>query len=825
MSLREVGVRGAGSYERGSRHRNRDGSRDSRDEIARQQRRRDHERRRRDGGETRPNGGSALSLENIDSRSQARQIEHQSSLRSLISSSDVDSSEMEEEILRQITEEGLLDGIDLDNLDMTQEDELSERIADAYRQRHGTRPRSQDTHAEESRGSGRRYRRTHLEQPQRRQAGRSPGALDQTASSSHPPVSRPHLLEAYPIRNGHRRRTSSDHRRQTSPIPGRPSSEVQRQAARSATDLSDRPQTSGSHRRHVASNSRSASIGASSEERRQASRSTTDVSSPLQHHVTRPADLSNHGRRITDSEPQVIHSRDHPRVNATHNPRPRDSEAVATVHTPSIISNVPRLPTHTSSPTQVSSSQLPDQSNSTEVSLGQRAPYPLDDPTSTARPSSSSSKLPQTQPVQYPEPSITCSRCGTPNLEYELHHNCSVCLDGNFNICLRCYRRNLGCLHWYGFGNAALLRYQRRSQPAGYPSNHTFPHILVGHRYIRPTPEGVPSLNRASSPMAVENPSKRLQSGVFCSVCFTFANNCFWKCDVCNEGEWGFCSPCVNQGKCCTHPLLPLAHASSNPMVRSSSAAQRSEASFATTLPSRSSSDDHIAKATFPGEAYKPLTFSIKCQICTYSIPPSISRFHCPQCNAGDYDVCTKCYLNLVSTGRISPENSHKGWRRCLELHRMIVVGFQDSPSGQKRVVVNELVGGHAMDDDALLTSDQTSLTAHGYTWRDGAKVQVRNSSKQSSHPNASTSPSQPLLPKKFPPNGGAGMRLSASWSYWPEEDTERTLAFPKGAVISEVVDINGDWFWGIYAGAKGFLPGNYGKVIEVVTSAAGEGS
>ncbi|KAJ6181655.1 hypothetical protein N7485_000297 [Penicillium canescens] len=64
-----------------------------------------------------------------------RRIEHQSSLRSLLSLSS-DAETMEEEILRQILEEGLLDDIDLDNLGPRQEEELSERIADAYRRRH-----------------------------------------------------------------------------------------------------------------------------------------------------------------------------------------------------------------------------------------------------------------------------------------------------------------------------------------------------------------------------------------------------------------------------------------------------------------------------------------------------------------------------------------------------------------------------------------------------------------------------------------------------------------------------------------------------------------
>ncbi|KAA6412685.1 MAG: RING finger domain-containing [Lasallia pustulata] len=61
----------------------------------------------------------------VDRGSQARQIEHQSSLRSLLSGSEGSSAEMQEGILRQITDEGLLDGIDLNNMNIAQVDELS----------------------------------------------------------------------------------------------------------------------------------------------------------------------------------------------------------------------------------------------------------------------------------------------------------------------------------------------------------------------------------------------------------------------------------------------------------------------------------------------------------------------------------------------------------------------------------------------------------------------------------------------------------------------------------------------------------------------------
>ncbi|KAI4205512.1 MAG: hypothetical protein LQ350_000291 [Teloschistes chrysophthalmus] len=78
MSLREVGVRGPGSYERGTRHRTADRRRDNNEEPS----------RRRQAQQGSAETGSF------------RQIGHQASLRSIMSNSEIDSSEMEEEILR-----------------------------------------------------------------------------------------------------------------------------------------------------------------------------------------------------------------------------------------------------------------------------------------------------------------------------------------------------------------------------------------------------------------------------------------------------------------------------------------------------------------------------------------------------------------------------------------------------------------------------------------------------------------------------------------------------------------------------------------------------
>lgn len=796
MSLQEVGVRGPGSYERGTRHRNRDGSREPRDEEARRQRRRDNDRRRRDDRPGASNRDTNESSASASSRSQARQIEHQASLRSLLSGSSVDSTEMEEEILRQIVEEGLLDGIDLDSLDLAQQDELSERIADAYRRRHGRRSRAEQNRNEESRGSTSRTPQTNVEQPRHRQQGRSPGTMDQSTNSSHPPISRPHLLEAYPPSHERRRRTSSDHRRQTSPATGsasaRVSSDVRREATRSATDLSDRPRTSGTGR-------------------------------------TRPTALPSQERRTTD--PEMYRSRDHSRGNLPQTPRTRESTATgASIDQTGSTSN-PQVATSIEPPTQTPSLEVPDRTARAGAIRSQ--PFPLSlDALDTSRPSSSSSHVAVVQPVLYPEPSIKCDRCNKPHLEYELHQNCCSCLEGNYNLCLRCYRQGVGCVHWYGFGNNAMQRYERQTPPGGYPPNHALPHILIGHRYLRPV-SALQSAVENTQQMTSENPAKRLQSGVFCSNCSTFANDCFWKCNVCNEGEWGFCNPCVNQGKCCSHPLLPLAHSLTKPEGHPPSAQHR-KASFATTP--RLSSGPLSSIASFPTGSYTPLNFSIKCHICTSPIPSSSTRFHCLQCHAGDYDICTTCYMRLVSNRSITLENGYKGWRRCLKGHRMIVTGFQDSPIGQRRIVVNDLVGGHALKEDFMrpdTSEPRQGPTKEEWSWREGQGRQARpitnrhvsasastvsSASSATISSSSSASPPQPQpQTQNFPPDGGVGLKMLARWSYWPEEGAKNELAFPKGAVLLEAEDINGDWFWGVYAGAKGVFPGNYATVIEVV--------
>ncbi|MCJ1303787.1 hypothetical protein MMC08_006598 [Hypocenomyce scalaris] len=773
LSLREVGVQSGGSYESRVRQGGRARNRDIRDEDVRRRRRHDEARRRRREGNSAASGESGRAMGDVDRRAQARQIEHQSSLRSLLSESD--STEMEEEILRQIMDEGLLDGIDLNNMNVAQEDELSERIADAYRRRHGQRPRSQDTRSEDSRGVRSRSQRSDEHQSRQRQA-RSSGATEQPTHSSHPPLSRPHLLEAYPTRPDHRRRTSSGSRQPPSPEPGRSSrrssSEVHRQAARSATDLSDRPRSSQADQ-----------VG--------------------------PSGLSSHGRRTTEP-PSRRRDSDSERRPVIHaDPRPdatalRVSDRTTTERTTSSLGMADTTPL--SGP----SAQLPPSiATTTGGSSRPRAPPPHD-VSSSSRPTTSSSPVVTStpRPSLHPEPSIACDRCGKANIEHELHENCSVCRDGNFNLCLRCYRLGLGCLRWYGFGYAAWQKYERQAPPGGYPPNHSLPHRLTGHRYLIPKPESIQlPVPEASRPlMTFEDPANRLQAGVFCANCSAFTNDCLWKCDTCNEGEWGFCTRCVNQGKCCTHPLLPVAY---TPDTKSNTPTQQLSLSSITSS----------LNTTGP---YTALTFSPACSICTYPIQPSTTRFHCPQCHDQASDICTPCYLKLVSSGRISPENGDKGWRRCLRGHRMVIVGFEDSNKGQRRVIVKERVGGWGLREGKPAGEGDEE-----WYWPDSSgrecKIPVSKKVSARAGENASTnhhgtdgtlSPPILLTHKKFPPDGGTGVRVQALWGYWPQEGVKDELGFPRGAEVTEAEDVNGDWWIGWYAGARGLWPGNYGRRV-----------
>lgn len=710
-----------------------------------------------------------------------RVIEHQSSLRSLLSASDLDSQEMEEEIMRQIMEEGLLDGIDLNNIDVAQEDEISERIAQAYRRRQDQKRRERRERRERLAREGRivasgtstpdvRSPAVREEENQRlrshsRSTSTTPTPRDR---DNRPPLSRPGLLDVANQGNRTRHTRSSSQgssrsAREHRPTPLAASStrshnnsqpELVGRSVSSGTGTDQRRQSDNEHRgaldgRQQFRNSISAHPSSNpNSPRRSAFHFAPQTESPTSTTSTTPviaSPLASPLNSLLPLSPHPISSSSRRTTDPTRHPLALHS------HTPPLASP-PAFPRSTTDPT-----------------VSQPPPEPL--ATSTPAP-----LLPL-----FPEPHISCQACSKDHIEYTLHYNCSRCSSGTYNICQPCYRLGKGCTHWYGFGWAAWPAYMKRAPEGGYPAGHEYPHIMRGHRYRRP--EGGLKETSGGGMVSDEDPAGRLEAGVFCDSCGSWANSCYWKCDYCNEGEWGFCNSCVNQGFHCTHALLPISHvAKDRPSSSSPSTTPSLDVSPPTTPPltpraaSLVTGPGHV---TLANATYRPLTFTTLCNICTYPIPPSHTRFHCPVCNDGDYDICTPCYLS----SRLPPLSGPSGYRRCLHSHRMTVIGFEDRDGGQRRVVVRNLVGGYALREEPPAQSP--------------------------SHTTSSSS-----SPNIIPPDGGVGLRIQARWSYFPAEGVEDELAFPKFAEITEAEDINGDWCWGVYAGRKGLFPGGYGRVV-----------
>ncbi|CZR59061.1 related to vesicular transport-associated repeat protein Tb-291 [Phialocephala subalpina] len=854
LSLREVGVespearrerrRREESRSQGTRApRSRDPSRDSRstDERDRERRRRREAERQGSGS----NGALQPEPESTDdrrrrrsaerrsrndepTRTAARQIEHQSSLRSLISASDVDSREMEEEILRQIREEGLLDGIDLENIDVSEQDQISERIAEAFRRRQSERARQEPARRSNTSatsaistvsavstagavGGEQRRRRTHSSAPDSREHSgddsvrpssrrqrahsRSPSSASQD-QPSRPPQSMSAVQAAHlEVQSGdegrhRRRRTGSSSRSATTPTPV--AETLARPAARSQTDLSNRPQSA------ILTSTRP-SVSASA-------RSTTD---PI---VAQAAELpapQSRSRASSNSSPRLrsaARMEDSTISTAMTERRTRapPENIFVPVAGPSVISS----PTTDQSlmPAPLSPRNPPHSG-----SLSDRA-HAL---SSGSRPTSSGSIASRNRLQLYPEPSITCNRCAKPHIEYELHYNCGICHNGNWNICLSCYRSGAGCLHWFGFGQAAWAKWEKLSQ-GGEPIER--PHMLTGSRYL--PPKIIPGGAEGRRTLTTDDPQKRLQSGTFCASCLAWTNECYWRCDLCNEGDWGFCNVCVNQGNSCSHPLLPLTYKPAE-----------------TNTPPLSPTHDHRTPAsasilTGPGVMdigpFKPLTFSTKCDNCHHPIQPSQSRYHCFSCVSkvpdtlpGDYDVCTTCYSNLIKARRISAENGQNGWRRCLQGHRMIIIGFEDNRGGQRRVIVQDLVGGRGLSEQPSTHTDHSGTELQKWSWGDGVHIRgddthMKLVTKDVMKTAPSSSP-ELVLDAAFPPDGGVGMLAVALWPWWPTPDADDELMFPKGAEVKECKNVNDDWWHGTYMGKRGLFPAPYVKTLDKI--------
>ncbi|TLD34147.1 hypothetical protein PspLS_00359 [Pyricularia sp. CBS 133598] len=331
--------------------------------------------------------------ESTDSR--RRPIEHQSSIRSLIStdSGSLDIDREIEEFARQIQEEGLLDGLDLENIDLTNNDELSRKITEAYRRRQRERAQRNRTErrSDTSRSSGPRTSRTQTSEsssrPRRRSLSlsapqaasnphsRSTSATSQSEERSRPPVTTsPHLDAQANTRR--RRQSTSRTRSSTTPLP---SNSGQAPAQQSGQQLPNRS----------------------------AVRSQTDIG------YSRPAEAT---------RPAIAESRS--------SSSPSMSTGIAQTEQASNV--LPFSARVAGTPPAVNPSSFEK-----NVGRGRRVGRPLDigigpvlshlasDSPPTMSPNPDSLKPRKTQQV-YEEPNISCSACTKQHIEYEVHYNCDI---------------------------------------------------------------------------------------------------------------------------------------------------------------------------------------------------------------------------------------------------------------------------------------------------------------------------------------------------------------------------------------------------------------
>ena len=660
---------------------------------------------RRSWGERREVGGWSRGAQLTEARlrehdgDEAR-IEHQPSLRSLLSAtSPIDSQDVQQEILHSIIADGLLEGVDIDNLTTEQEEELTERIADAYRRRQRRRERTRN---HERREASNIRPSTAGAEPTTRHHARTISASAQQPRI-RPPVSRPHLFEQTNLDPAsHHGRSPSSTSQRSNRSGSRPNAAP---ASRSATDLSERPvteETARARQRRMSNNARSFTDPSRDENMRT--------------HISRVRASSGTNRSV---QSEVFHRNSHP-LEAV---RRRGGSAN---------NSSPSLPISGTAAEGTPVNQ--QQSVRPATSTAAFAPEPISNATLVPEPLHPSHG-------NQSAPSLACSRCEKLGIQHNLHYHCPWCRSGSFNLCLACYRAGQGCDHWFGFGYQAYERWRRLAPPEGWPNNYERPHTLVPRRWIRAEGDGAPGA--------------QLQEGAFCEGCLNWANECYWYCYLCLSGAWGYCNSCVQQGRCCTHPLLPVAHLNS--------------------LRQRHQDPAKAIVIQMPHhrpDSYVALPIMTDCDICHRAISPRDTRFHCSQCSNGDYDVCTECYYSLVATGKISAANSPNSWRRCLQGHRMSVVGYQLMPEGaHQRVTVREVVGGRRHKDE---------------------------------NPPAGVQPPPP------PSDSSLGARCVALWSYFPAERVEDELPFPKNAEITEVEEVNADWSVGVYAGRVGLFPGNH---------------
>ena len=149
----------------------------------------------------------------------------------------------------------------------------------------------------------------------------------------------------------------------------------------------------------------------------------------------------------------------------------------------------------------------------------------------------------------------------------------------------------------------------------------------------------------------------------------------------------------------------------------------------------------------------------------------------------------------------------------------MVIVGFEDSHGGQRRVVVQDLVGGRGIIDEPYTSAEFPDTTLMKWKWGDGVHIRGDHTHvKLVTADVMRTSPTHApglVLDTTFPPDGGVGMTAQVIWAWYPAPGADDELMFPRGAVVKECKDVNGDWFHGTYMGKCGLFPAPMVKILD----------
>lgn len=142
----------------------------------------------------------------------------------------------------------------------------------------------------------------------------------------------------------------------------------------------------------------------------------------------------------------------------------------------------------------------------------------------------------------------------------------------------------------------------------------------------------------------------------------------------------------------------------------------------------------------------------------------------------------------------------------------MVVIGFAPGEVGHWRFIERDLVGGRKLRVEPVADESQPDTPSQKWSWKqeDQKLERLVTQEVSAAAPNSDDSATYTTL---FPPDGGVGLRVSAKWAWFPREEADDELLFPRGAEIREVEDVNGDWYFGVYMGAKGLFPSGYGRV------------